>query len=92
MKSQKITIALMLFAFVIQGNAQRILTDAEAVELALKNSALMQVAVLQVVQSKQLQKTAFNLPSLDVVAESPDRKSTRLNSSHERLSRMPSSA
>ena len=71
MKSQKITIILMLFAFVIQGNAQRILTDAEAVELALKNSALMQVAVLQVVQSKQLQKTAFNLPSLDVVAESP---------------------
>jgi len=71
MKSQKISTALILCLVALLGNAQRIFTEAEAVDLALKNSALMQVADLQVVQSKQLQKTAFNLPSLDVLAESP---------------------
>jgi len=71
MKSQKISTALILCLVSLLGNAQRIFTEAEAVDLALKNSALMQVAELQVVQSKQLQKTAFNLPSLDVLAESP---------------------
>jgi len=71
MKSQKISTALILCLVALLGNAQRIFTEAEAVDLALKNSALMQVAELQVVQSKQLQKTAFNLPSLDVLAESP---------------------
>ncbi len=71
MKSHKISIALLLCLFVLPSIAQRILSKTEAIDLALKNSALMQVSELQVVQSKQLQKTAFNLPSLDVVAESP---------------------
>ncbi len=64
-------IAAMLFAFATDANAQRVLTEQEAVDLALKNSATMQVSELQVIQSRQLQRTAFNLPSLDVVAESP---------------------
>ena len=52
-------------------NAQRILSEAEAIDNALKNSALMQVSELQLAQSKYLQKSAFNIPNLDIVAESP---------------------
>ena len=71
MKSPKIIVAAMLFAFAFQANAQRILSEQDAIDLALKNSALMQASELQVIQSKQLQKTAFNLPNLDIIAESP---------------------
>ena len=48
-----------------------------------------------VLSDQQLAKVAFNglLPHIkDKYASQEDRKSTRLNSSHERLSRMPSSA
>jgi outer membrane protein, heavy metal efflux system len=51
--------------------AQRLLTESEAVELALKNSPAIQAAALQTEQSAQLQKSAFNLPNPEVLAESP---------------------
>lgn len=62
-------IFLLLFPATIP--AQRLLTEAEAVELALKNSPAAQAAALQTQQSAQLQKSAFNLPNPDVLAESP---------------------
>lgn len=51
--------------------AQRLLPEAEAVDLALKNSPAIQAAEIQTQQSQQLQKSAFNLPNPDVLAESP---------------------
>ncbi len=71
MKSPKIIVSALLFAFAFQASAQRILLEQEAIDLAIKNSALMQASELQVIQSKQLQKSAFNLPNLDIIAESP---------------------
>ncbi len=62
---------LLLLIFSTASIAQRVLTEQEAVDLALRNRAIMKVSELQVIQSRQLQRTAFNLPSLDVVAESP---------------------
>ena len=41
--------------------------------------------------SKKVSKDKL-LPAIKMLSKKPDRKSTRLNSSHERLSRMPSSA
>jgi cobalt-zinc-cadmium efflux system outer membrane protein len=57
--------------FSITANAQRILLEAEAIDAALKNSAAMQVSDLQIMESKYLQKSAFNIPNVDIVAESP---------------------
>lgn len=59
------------FLFSITLNAQRIVLETEAVDAALKNSALIQVSELQVMQSKYLQKSAFNIPNIDIIAESP---------------------
>ncbi len=57
--------------FTITSTAQRILLETEAIDAALKNSALMQVSDLQIMENKYLQKSAFNIPNLDIVAESP---------------------
>jgi outer membrane protein, heavy metal efflux system len=52
-------------------SAQRMLPESEAIELALKNSPAIQSAELQTQQSQAQQKSAFNLPNPDVMAESP---------------------
>lgn len=51
--------------------AQRMLPESEAIELAMKNSPAIQSAELQVQQNQAQQKSAFNLPNPDVLAESP---------------------
>ncbi|MFZ6010561.1 MAG: TolC family protein [Bacteroidota bacterium] len=51
--------------------AQQVISEAEVLSLALKNSALMQVSDLEIQQNKYLQKTSFNLSNPDVIAESP---------------------
>lgn len=52
-------------------NAQTILTEQEAINLALKKSPLLNAATLQVKQQKQLQGTSFNLANPDITLESP---------------------
>jgi outer membrane protein, heavy metal efflux system len=51
--------------------AQRVIPESEIIELALKNSGAFQSADLQVQQNRYLQKTGFNLPNPEVIAESP---------------------
>lgn len=52
-------------------SGQNILTLEEAVSLGVKNSAAYKASALLVEQSTSLQKTAFNLPNPDLIAESP---------------------
>lgn len=52
-------------------NAQTILTEQQAVDLALKKSPLLNAATLQVKQQKQLQGTTFNLANPEITLESP---------------------
>ena len=65
-----LSLAACLF-IVKNGLAQQTLSEAEVINLALKNSAAFQVADLQVKQNKFLQKSAFNLPNPEVLTESP---------------------
>jgi outer membrane protein, heavy metal efflux system len=58
-------------AFQTAAFAQRVIPESEIIELALKNSASVQAADLQVQQNKHLQKAGFNLPNPEVIAESP---------------------
>jgi cobalt-zinc-cadmium efflux system outer membrane protein len=51
--------------------AQKQLTEDEAVALALKNNGLVSASLLAVTQSKQLQKTAYNFSSPQIMMESP---------------------
>jgi len=51
--------------------AQKVYSEEELTQLALQNSGLMQAADWGVKQNKALQKSAFNLPSPEVIAESP---------------------
>lgn len=51
--------------------AQEILSENEVVTLALNHSPLLKAADLQTAQRKALQKTAFNLPNPEIMAESP---------------------
>lgn len=51
--------------------AQKQLTEDEALSLALKNSALYNASSLAVTQSKQLQKTAYNISNPEIMMESP---------------------
>lgn len=54
------------------GLAQKKLTEAEVLDLALKNSALFSASTLEVKQSQQLQKTGFNLSNPQLVIQSPN--------------------
>ena len=60
---------ILLFPFFCL--AQKQLTEDEALNLALKNSALINASSLAVTQSKQLQKTAYNFSSPQIMMESP---------------------
>lgn len=53
------------------GQAQKILTESEVVDVAVKNSASIESSDLQVQQSRYLQRSGFNLPNPEVIAESP---------------------
>jgi outer membrane protein TolC len=62
---------LLLSGCLYSATAQKIISESEAVELAMNNSAAFRGADLQVTQNKFLQKSAFNLPNPEVIAESP---------------------
>jgi len=51
--------------------AQTPLSEKSAIELAFKNSPLLQAAVLEVQQKKQLKKSAFSPDDPEVIMESP---------------------
>lgn len=60
-----------LVMLLTDGIAQRFLSESEVIAMALKNSAAFQRADLQVKQNQYLQRTGFNLPNPEVIAESP---------------------
>lgn len=51
--------------------AQRMITEEEAIDFAVKNSGNVNASRLSVVQQKQLLKSSFNLPNTEVFVESP---------------------
>lgn len=61
----------IFFSMAYNLNAQSILTEEDAVTLALKKSPVLHAATLQVRQQKHLQGTSFNLANPDVTLESP---------------------
>ena len=61
-----------------------------AVTLAVRDTAKGEAAAAQIRQ--RVPQAALEIRTLDLADLSSDRKSTRLNSSHEWISRMPSSA
>ncbi|MBI3521164.1 MAG: TolC family protein [Bacteroidetes bacterium] len=67
----KLKLFILLLAIPFFSLAQKQLTENEALSLALKNSPLVNASSLSVAQSKQLQKTAFNLSNPEIMMESP---------------------
>jgi len=67
----RILILMLVSAFVNKALAQSVLTQQEAVDLALKNSPVHHGAKLEVIQNKQLQGTSFNLANPEIIFESP---------------------
>ena len=53
------------------GYSQKIITEADAVSMAVKNSRNISAAGLAVLQQKQLLKSSYNLPNPEVFIESP---------------------
>ncbi len=56
---------------VINSNAQKTVSEADAVNMALKNSSNISAGGLSILQQKQLLKSTFNLPNPEVFIESP---------------------
>lgn len=54
--------------------SQKIISESDAVSMALKNSRNISAAQLTILQQKQLLKSSFNLPNPDVFIESPTGK------------------
>lgn len=67
----RIFLMILLWSGPIAVVAQHVLSENEVVTLALNHSPLLKAADLQVSQRKALQKTAFNLPNPEIMAESP---------------------
>ncbi|MBC7650360.1 MAG: TolC family protein [Deinococcales bacterium] len=55
----------------INSNAQKTVSEADAVNMALKNSSNISAGGLSILQQKQLLKSTFNLPNPEVFIESP---------------------
>lgn len=65
-------IFIVLFGLAaFSGTAQKIISESEVIDLAAKNSGALQSSEFEVQQNKYLQKTGFNLPNPEVIAESP---------------------
>jgi cobalt-zinc-cadmium efflux system outer membrane protein len=70
-KTNRLQILLTLFTLATGAKAQTVLTEQQAIDLALKKSPLLNAATLQVKQQKRLQGTSFNLANPDITLESP---------------------
>ncbi|MCE3278600.1 MAG: outer rane efflux protein [Bacteroidetes bacterium] len=53
---------------------QKLISEDEAVNLALKNDSQIKASIMEVDQSKQLQKTAYNFNNPEIMMESPTGK------------------
>lgn len=67
----KIKLILSIFLLPTFCLAQKLITEEEALSLALKNSASISASTLTVTQNKQLQKTAYNFSNPEIMVESP---------------------
>ena len=61
----------MVLLFSVSAKAQTILSEQEAINLALKNNPILNAATLQITQHKRLQRKSFNLANPDITVESP---------------------
>lgn len=68
---QRLIFTFVLGLSVLPGAAQRIISESEVIERASKNSGALKSSEFAVQQSRNLQKSAFNLPNPEVIAESP---------------------
>lgn len=55
----------------LSAHCQQLLTESEAVEIALKNSSALKAAGLTVRQNEQLVRSARNIPNPDITFDSP---------------------
>ncbi len=69
MKNNFLTTLFLLIT--LAGKSQQFITEQAVLDSAMKYSPALKSAELQIVQNKYLQKTAFNISNLDVIAESP---------------------
>lgn len=67
----KLKLIILFFIIPLFCLAQKQLTEEDALELAIKNSALINASSLAVTQGKQLQKTAYNFNNPEIMMESP---------------------
>ncbi|MBI3520648.1 MAG: TolC family protein [Bacteroidetes bacterium] len=67
----KLKLIIPFFIVPLLSLAQKQLTEDEALSLALKNSAWINASSLAVTQSKQMQKTAYNISNPEIMMESP---------------------
>ena len=61
----------VFFIVTIKLFSQKIITEAQAVNNALKNSPNISAATFSVLQQKQLVKSSFNIPNPEIFIESP---------------------
>lgn len=68
---KRITTVFTGLLIIANAYSQKIISEADAVSMALKNSRNISAAGLSVLQQKQLLKSSINLPNPDVFIESP---------------------
>lgn len=67
----KIVVVIYFSLFTVMSFAQKTITEQEIVVLALENSAAIRASGLAVRQNRELLKSAFNIPNVDVFTDSP---------------------
>lgn len=68
---KRITTVFTGLLIIVNAYSQKIISELDAVNMALKNSRNISAAGLLVLQQKQLLKSSYNLPNPDVFIESP---------------------
>lgn len=71
---KRIIIVFIGLLILAKAYSQKIISEADAVSMAVKNSRNISAAGLSVLQQKQLLKSSINLPNTDVFIESPTGK------------------
>lgn len=68
---KRIIIVFTWLFIIVNAYSQKIISETDAVNMAVKNSRNISAAGLSVLQQKQLLKSSYNLPNPDVFIESP---------------------
>lgn len=71
---KRIIIVFIGLLILAKAYSQKIISEADAVSMAVKNSRNISAAGLSVLQQKQLLKSSINLPNTDIFIESPTGK------------------